>query len=101
MSTTVVMTDGGLGRGCRRKVRKIPKRPSIPNISKDEFLLRYDVNTSKNPDFPHENYDDLNDIDDSRCLSEFRFRKSELPDLPRPYIFLTTLHVDKENIPWN
>ena len=51
--------------------------------------------------FAHENYDDLNDIDDSRCLSEFRFRKSELPDLPRPYIFLTTLHVDKENMPWN
>ena len=73
------------------------------DISKDEFLLPYDVNTSKNPDFPHENYGkfDLNDIDDSRCLSEFRFRKSELPDLPRPYIFLTTLHVDKENMPWN
>ena len=73
------------------------------DISKDEFLLPYDVNTSKNPDFPHKNYGkcDLNDIDDSRCLSEFRFRKSELPDLPRPYIFLTTLHVDKENMPWN
>ena len=53
------------------------------DISKDEFLLPYDVNTSKNPDFPYENYGkfDLNDIDDSRGLSEFRFRKSELPDL--------------------
>ena len=37
------------------------------DISKDEFLLPYDVNTSKNPDFPYENYGKfvLNDIDDS------------------------------------
>ena len=28
MSTTAVMTEGGLGRGCRRKARKILKRPS-------------------------------------------------------------------------
>ena len=27
MSTTAVMTEGGLGRGCRRKARKILKRP--------------------------------------------------------------------------
>ena len=49
-------------------------------ISEDEFLIRYDVNTSKNPDFPNENYGkfDLNDVDDSACLSEFRFRKGDL-----------------------
>ena len=28
MSTTAIMTEGGLGRGCRRKARKILKRPS-------------------------------------------------------------------------
>ena len=51
------------------------------DISKDEFPLLYDVNTSKNPDFPYESYGkfDLNDMDDSECLSEFRFRKSDLP----------------------
>ena len=49
-------------------------------ISEDEFLILYDVNTSKNPDFPNENYGkfDLNDVDDSACLSEFRFRKGDL-----------------------
>ena len=49
------------------------------NISEDEVLL-YDVNTSKYPDFPYESYGkfDLNDMDDSECLSEFRFRKSDL-----------------------
>ena len=53
------------------------------DISEDEFLLLYDVNTSKNPDFPYESYGkfDLNDMDDSECLSEFRFRKSDLPVL--------------------
>ena len=54
------------------------------DISEDEFLLPYDVNISKNPDFPYESYGkfDLNDIDDSECLSEFCIRKS---DFPRPF----------------
>ena len=53
------------------------------DISEDEVLLPYDVNISKNPDFPHESYGkfDLNDIDDSECLSEFCFRKSDFPVL--------------------
>ena len=50
------------------------------DISEDEFLFLYYVNTSKNPHFPYESYGklDLNDMDDSECLSEFRFRKSDL-----------------------
>ena len=111
------MTEGGLGRGCRRKARKILKRPSESkaraalftyfrflsqstsviasfreirsillqsfddgDISEDEFLILYDVNTSENPDFPNENYGkfDLNDVDDSACLSEFCFRQGDL-----------------------
>ena len=129
MSTTAVMTEGGLGRGCRRKARKILKRTSRRrgrhcfhifgflsqstsvmasfrefrsillqsfdegDILEDEFLLLYDVNTSKNSDFPYESYGkfDLNDVDDSECLSEFRFRKSDLPVLSEalhlPYHF--------------
>ena len=114
MSTMAVMNEGGLGRGCRRKARKILKRPIrrrgwhcshifdfhhkvlqswLPLerfvaffckvLMMDEFLLLYDVNTSKNPDFPYESYGkfDLNDMDDNECLSEFRFRKSDLPVL--------------------
>ena len=51
------------------------------DISEDELLLLYDVNTSRNPDVPYESYGkfDLNDMDDNECLSEFRFRKSDLP----------------------
>ena len=46
------------------------------DISEAEFLLLYDVNTSKNPDFPYERYGkfDLNEF-------KFRFRKSDLPVL--------------------
>ena len=68
------------------------------DVSEDEFLLLYDVNTSKNPDFPNENYGkfDLNDVEDSECLSEFHFRKCDLPVLfLRPHIFLNTLHGNK------
>ena len=45
------------------------------NISEDEFVLLYDANTSKNPDFPYDCYGkfDLNEMDDSECLAEFRF----------------------------
>ena len=40
------------------------------DISEDELLLLYDVNTFKNPDFSYECYGkfDLNDMDDSECI---------------------------------
>ena len=53
------------------------------DISEDEFLLLYNANTSKNPDFPYDCYGsfDLNDMDDSECLAEFRFHKNDVPVL--------------------
>ena len=69
------------------------------DVSEDEFLLLYDVNISKNPDFPNESYGkfDLNDVEDIECLSEFHFRKCDLPVLfLRPHIFLNTLHGNTE-----
>ena len=53
------------------------------DISEYEFLLLYNVNTSKNPDFLYESYGkfDLSDMDDCECLSEFCFRKSDPPVL--------------------
>lgn len=37
------------------------------DISEDEFLLLYDVNRSKNPDFPYQNYEhfDLERLDEN------------------------------------
>ena len=67
-----------------RKVRELlPTSFDDGDISEDEFLLLYDVNRSKNPDFPYQNYEhfDLERLDESECLAEFRFRKSDIPVL--------------------
>ena len=50
-------------------------------ISEDEFLVLYDVNTSKNPDFPYKCYGkfDLDEMDESECMAEFRFLKKDIP----------------------
>ena len=52
-------------------------------LSEDEFLLLYDLNTSKNPDFPYECYGEfsLDDLDDSECFAEFRVHKTDIPVL--------------------
>ena len=52
-------------------------------IDEDEFLLLWDLNTSKNLDFPYEDYGrfDLDEMDDSECVAEFRVKKRDLPDL--------------------
>lgn len=53
------------------------------DLSEDEFLLLYDLNTSKNPDFQYECYGEfsLDDLDDSECFAEFRFHKTDIPVL--------------------
>ena len=53
-------------------------------ISDEEFLLLYDSFISKNPDFPHENYqrfdlESMNSADE--CKAEFRVKKHDLPTL--------------------
>ena len=54
-------------------------------LSTETFLLSYDANTSKNPDFPYQYYGhfDLEELDDSECLAEFRFRKWDIPILAK------------------
>ena len=44
-------------------------------IDEDEFVFLYDLNTSKNPVFPYENYDalELENVDAADCKAEFRF----------------------------
>ena len=52
-------------------------------IDDEEFCLLYDVNRSKNPEFPYEEYGkfDLEEMDNSECKAEFRFRKEDIPVL--------------------
>ena len=49
-------------------------------ISEEEFLLLYDLNSSKNPIFPYWNYQRfvLGDINDAECKAEFRFEKPDI-----------------------
>ena len=50
-------------------------------ISDEEFLLLSEQFKSKNPDFPYEKYlgFELDDMDESECLAEFRFQKRHIP----------------------
>ena len=52
-------------------------------ISDEEFLLLYDLNKSKNLDFPYDSYAcfDFDVLEDNNCLSEFRFLKRDKPHL--------------------
>ena len=52
-------------------------------IDDNEFILLYEGNFSKNPEFPYEDYErfDLDAMDDTECKAEFRFTKNEIPRL--------------------
>ena len=52
-------------------------------LTDDEFMLLYDINSSKNPDFPYWHYEkfDISLMDDEECWSEFRFHKLDIPGL--------------------
>ena len=62
-----------------------PKNRPIPApiLPLHDPLLLYDLNTSKNPVFPYENYDvfELENVDEAECKAEFRVEKAELPQL--------------------
>jgi len=49
-------------------------------IDDDEFLFLHEQYSSTNPDFPYHIYPevDLDELDESECLAEFRFRKRDI-----------------------
>ena len=52
-------------------------------IDDEEFLLLYDLNTSKNPDIPYWSYErfDLETLTDDECWTEFRFLKNDIYEI--------------------
>ena len=52
-------------------------------ISDEEFIALFDLNKSKNPDFPYWKHDhfNLDNMDDVECFSEFRFYKNDIYNL--------------------
>ena len=54
-------------------------------IDDDEFLVLWQVYQSKNPDFPYEDYGkfSLDEMDETECRAEFRFRDRPPTSCPR------------------
>ena len=81
-----------------REIRSILQSFDDGDISEDEFLLLYDVNTSKTQIF-------LMNVMENLTLTiwmtvsvyaSFVVIRVTFPSFLRPYIFLTTLYVNKE-----
>ena len=67
-----------------REVREMLLYAHASNMIDDtEFVLLYDVNSSKNPDLPYWNYPkfDLDNLTDQECLTDFRFYKNDVYNL--------------------
>ena len=62
-------------------------------INDEEFLVLHDFYCSKNADFPYDSYMpfDLEELDESECLAEFRFRKRDIPRLCTMFCKFPTL----------
>ena len=60
-------------------------------IDKDEFILLYEGNFSKNPEFQYKDYErfDLDGMDNTECKADFRFTKNEIPRLAETFFFAT------------
>ena len=52
-------------------------------INDEEFVLLYDANKSRNPDFPYWQYEkfDLANLSEDECKCEFRFLRRDIPRL--------------------
>ena len=52
-------------------------------INDEELLVLYDLYSCNNPDFPYHSYSsfDLEELDESESLAEFRFRKRDIQSL--------------------
>lgn len=50
-------------------------------VTDEEFLILYESYSSENPEFPYSSYPkfDLNLMDESECLAEFRVKKQDIP----------------------
>ena len=61
-------------------------------LDDEEFLLLYDINTSKSMDLPYWEYDnfDLDNLSDDECQAEFRFLKNDM------YTLYDTLAIPEE-----
>lgn len=69
-------------------------------IEDEEFLILYDLFEPRNPEFPYEAYTkfDLDEMADSECLAEFRFRKTDIFLLAEGLEIPETIRCDQRSI---
>ena len=62
-----------------REVREMLLYSLCDNII-DEIEFLYELNTSRNPDFPYWQYGifNLDQLNEAECLAEFRFYKNDI-----------------------
>ena len=74
-------------------------------INDREFVLLYDVNTSRNPEYPYWNYEpfDLDELTNAECNAQFRFYRNDIyklaDALQLPDEFVTYNGLVVESIP--
>ena len=53
---------------------------SLNLINDEEFMLLYDINSTKNPDFPYWKYEkfDLENMTDDECQAQLSFLKNDI-----------------------
>ena len=69
-------------------------------LDDEEFLLLYDQFPSRNPDFPYDTYPnfDLDELDESECLAEFRVRKRDIIALSDVLQIPAIIECDQQSI---
>lgn len=69
-------------------------------IDDEEFLNLYDLFEPRNPDFPYEAYPrfDLDEMAESECLAEFRFKKRDIYLLAEVLEIPQTIRCDQRSI---
>ena len=69
-------------------------------ISDEEFLVLWESCRSKNPDFPYSSYArfDLENVDESECLAEFRVQKQDIPVLANVLQLPMNIHCPQRTI---
>ncbi|KAK3727215.1 hypothetical protein QZH41_020352 [Actinostola sp. cb2023] len=69
-------------------------------IDDEEFILLFDEYSSRNPNFPYDDYAsfDLDEVDEAECLAEFRFRKRDIPVLSDVLQISDTILCDQRSI---
>ena len=69
-------------------------------ISDEDFIIFYELFSSRNPDFVYDSYNrlDLDEMNDDECNAEFRVRKRDLPTLVQALRIPPVFHLSQRSV---